>query len=120
MGHQKTRFNLICPNHFASHLPASKPAEAALSGAAAAPQPASQDQEMKEDKPKEEATKKSEETEKKSETTTTPAAAPTNTSSSTAGTPTEPSSGSGDIVVGEEFNTMVQNIMDMGYGRDEV
>ena len=105
--------------------PASKPAEAAPSGAAAtASQPASQDQEMKEEKPKEEATtKKSDEAEKKTESNTTPAA-PTNTSSSTAGTPTEPSSGSGpdsgDIVVGEEFNRMVQNIMDMGYGRDEV
>ena len=55
--------------------------------------------------------KKEEEKKKESSTPTTPSAAPT---SGEAGLNTA------DLVVGEDYNRMVQNIMDMGYGRDEV
>jgi len=51
------------------------------------------------------------EEEKKSSTPTTPSAAPTGG---------EAGLNTADLVVGEDYNRMVQNIMDMGYGRDEV
>jgi hypothetical protein len=36
------------------------------------------------------------------------------------GTPTNAPANAADIVVGEDYNRMVQNIQDMGYGREEV
>lgn len=55
--------------------------------------------------------KKEEEKKKESSTPTTPSAAPTGG---------EAGLNTADLVVGEDYNRMVQNIMDMGYGRDEV
>jgi len=68
--------------------------------------------EVKETKKEETETKK-DEAEKKSESETPmEVSAPTPASGNVGG--------SSDLVVGEDYNHMVQNIMDMGYGRDEV
>ena len=97
-------------------VPASKPAEApaASTPAATSQEPA----EKKEETPMEE-DKKTEEPEKKpEETTETPSA--TETTSAPATPATTGTTPGADIVVGEELNGMVQNIMDMGYERNQV
>jgi UV excision repair protein RAD23 len=96
-------------------VPASKPVEAP---AASTPAATSQEPvEKKEETPMEE-DKKTEEPEKKpEETTETPPVTETSASGTPATTGTTPGA---DIVVGEEVNSMVQNIMDMGYERNQV
>ena len=96
-------------------VPASKPVEAP---AASTPAATSQESvEKKEETPMEE-DKKTEEPEKKpEETTETPPVTETSASGTPATTGTTPGA---DIVVGEEVNSMVQNIMDMGYERNQV
>ena len=93
-------------------VPASKPAEAP---AASTPAATSQESvEKKEETPMEE-DKKTEAPEKKPDET------PSATESSASGTPATTGTTPGaDIVVGEELNGMVQNIMDMGYERNQV
>lgn len=81
----------------ATPAPEAAPTTPAASTPAAAAEP-------KEDKKDD----KKEETEKKSESPSEP------TAPASAGLSTS------DLVVGEDYNRMVQNIMDMGYGRDEV
>ena len=93
-------------------VPASKPVEAP---AASTPAATSQESvEKKEETPMEE-DKKTEEPEKKPDET------PSATESSASGTPATTGTTPGaDIVVGEEVSSMVQNIMDMGYERNQV
>jgi len=93
-------------------VPASKPVEAP---AASTPAATSQESvEKKEETPMEE-DKKTEEPEKK------PNETPSATESSASGTPATTGTTPGaDIVVGEEVSSMVQNIMDMGYERNQV
>jgi len=95
-----------------------KPAASTPTTEAAAAKPEAVASEKKEEKMEvdkkedvKEPEKKEEEKKKESSTPTTPSAAPT---SGEAGLNTA------DLVVGEDYNRMVQNIMDMGYGRDEV
>jgi len=97
-------------------VPASKPAEAP---AASTPAATSQEPvEKKEETPMEE-DKKTEEPEKKpEESTETPSV--TETTSAPATPATTGTTPGADIVVGEELNGMVQNIMDMGYERNQV
>lgn len=100
----------------AAETPAPTPATPAATetpAAASSAAPATPVTEQKEPKKEEEKeTKKEAEPEKKSESSETPMEV---------AAPTSESGGSGsDLVVGEDYNLMVQNIMDMGYGRDEV
>merc|ERR1719291_585631 len=89
-------------------------------GASAAPSTPGAPVKAKTSESKVEAKKeKSAEPEKKSDSSDTPM------DTGSAPAPTSGSTGTGnvaasDLVVGEDYNLMVQNIMDMGYGRDEV
>ena len=105
------KFVVVMVTKVKTSAPTPAPAAAASTPApapAAASQPA-------ESKPKESDTKlaeaKEESTDKESKTEPTEK----KEESSTTTAPT-----SSSLVVGEEYNSMVQNITDMGYGRDEV
>ena len=90
---------------------ASTPTEAASKPEAAASEKKEEKMEVDKKEDVKEPEKKEEEKKKESSTPTTPSAAPAGG---------EAGLNTADLVVGEDYNRMVQNIMDMGYGRDEV
>jgi len=90
---------------------ASTPTEAAAKPEAAASEKKEEKMEVDKKEDVKEPEKKEEEKKKESSTLTTPSAAPAGG---------EAGLNTADLVVGEDYNRMVQNIMDMGYGRDEV
>ena len=87
------------------------PTEAASKPEAAASEKKEEKMEVDKKEDVKEPEKKEEEKKKESSTPTTPSAAPAGG---------EAGLNTADLVVGEDYNRMVQNIMDMGYGRDEV
>ena len=90
---------------------ASTPTEAASKPEAATSEKKEEKMEVDKKEDVKEPEKKEEEKKKESSTPTTPSAAPAGG---------EAGLNTADLVVGEDYNRMVQNIMDMGYGRDEV